>query len=198
MAKKRGISKDQVCVLVAIDRNGDIVSQNAGQGRITAVEIDAVLGTQVAPGSFLCTDSDKNYVAFAMMKGLQHEVINVHKGVYVRKGIYHVQHVNAYHKRLKKWMERFQGVATKYLDNYLFWFRFLERYKDLTPYEAKRSILRYVKAGTWHYCGVPTSGLIRMSLLRKRAGILSKFPFNLGGYHFERGGDVCIVRANGK
>jgi hypothetical protein len=24
----------------------------------------------------------------------------------------------------------------------LFWFRFLERYKDLTPYEAKRSILR--------------------------------------------------------
>jgi NADPH-dependent 7-cyano-7-deazaguanine reductase QueF len=53
-----------------------------------------------------------------------------------------VQHVNAYHKRLKKWMERFQGVATKYLDNYLFWFRTLERYKELTPYEAKRSILR--------------------------------------------------------
>lgn len=43
---------------------------------------------------------------------------------------------------LKKWMERFQGVATKYLDNYLFWFRFLERYKDLSPYEAKRAILR--------------------------------------------------------
>lgn len=142
VAKKRGISKEQVCVLVAMDRNGDIVSQNAGQGRITAVEIDAVLGTQLAPGSLLCTDSAKNYVAFAKMKGLQHEVINIPKGMYVRKGIYHIQHVNAYHKRLKKWMERFQGVATKYLDNYLFWFRFLERYKDLAPYEAKRSILR--------------------------------------------------------
>ncbi len=65
-------------------------------------------------------------MAFARMKGFHHEVINIRKGVYIRKGIYHVQHVNAYHKRLKKWMERFQGVATKYLDNYLFWFRFLD------------------------------------------------------------------------
>jgi transposase-like protein len=142
VAKKRGISKEQVCVVVAIDRDGDVVSQNAGRGRITASEIDAVLGSRPAPGSLLCTDSAKNYMAFARMKGLHHEVINVRKGVYVRKGIYHVQHVNAYHKRLKKWMERFQGVATKYLDNYLFWFRFLERYKEMTPYEAKRAIFR--------------------------------------------------------
>lgn len=142
VAKQRGISKEQVCVVVAIDRDGDVVSQSAGRGRITATEIDAVLGSHLAPGSLLCTDSSKNYLAFARMKGLHHEVINVRKGVYVRKGIYHVQHVNAYHKRLKKWMERFQGVATKYLDNYLFWFRFLERYKNLSPYEAKRSILR--------------------------------------------------------
>ncbi|MCL6442270.1 MAG: IS1595 family transposase [Alicyclobacillus sp.] len=142
VSKQRGISKEQVCVVVAIDRDGDVVSQNAGRGRITATEIDAVLGSHLAPGSLLCTGSAKNYLAFARMKGLHHEVINVRKGVYVRKGIYHVQHVNAYHKRLKKWMERFQGVATKYLDNYLFWFRFLERYKNLSPYEAKRSILR--------------------------------------------------------
>ena len=96
----------------------------------------------MSPSSLLCTDSARNYIAFAKMKGLHHEVINVHKGIYVRKGVYHVQHVNSYHKRLKKWMERFQGVATKYLDNYLFWFRFLERYKHLSPYEAKRAIIR--------------------------------------------------------
>lgn len=28
-------------------------------------------------------------------------------------------------------MERFNGVATKYIDNYLFWFRFLELHKQL-------------------------------------------------------------------
>ena len=28
-------------------------------------------------------------------------------------------------------MERFQGVGTRYLDNYLYWFRWLELGKDL-------------------------------------------------------------------
>lgn len=44
VAKRRGISKEQVCVVVAIDRDGGVVAQNAGRGRITATEIDAVLG----------------------------------------------------------------------------------------------------------------------------------------------------------
>lgn len=43
-ASKRGISKEQICVLVAHDRNGQILSEVAGKGRITALEIDAVLG----------------------------------------------------------------------------------------------------------------------------------------------------------
>ena len=34
-------------------------------------------------------------------------------------GVYHLQNVNAYDSRLKNWMGRFHGVATKYLENYL-------------------------------------------------------------------------------
>lgn len=41
-------------------------------------------------------------------------------------GIYHIQNVNGYHARLSHWIDRFKGVATKYLDNYLIWFQFLE------------------------------------------------------------------------
>ncbi len=33
---------------------------------------------------------------------------------------------NNYHSRLKGWMDRFNGVATKYLDHYLSWFQFLD------------------------------------------------------------------------
>ena len=39
----------------------------------------------------------------------------------------HVQNVNAYDSRLRGWMQRFKGVATKYLDSYLGWFRMLDR-----------------------------------------------------------------------
>ncbi len=36
-----------------------------------------------------------------------------------RQGVFHIQNVNAYHSRLKTWMRRFNGVATKYLPSYL-------------------------------------------------------------------------------
>ena len=49
-------------------------------------------------------------------------------------GVFHIQNVNAYDSRLKNWIRRFHGVATKYLDNYLGWRRMLERYReDLSP-----------------------------------------------------------------
>lgn len=43
--------------------------------------------------------------------------------------IHHIQNVNNYHSRLKGWMQRFNGVATKYLEHYLSWFQFLDMVK---------------------------------------------------------------------
>jgi hypothetical protein len=34
-------------------------------------------------------------------------------------GAFHIQNVNAYDSRLKEWIRRFHGVATKYLENYV-------------------------------------------------------------------------------
>lgn len=42
------------------------------------------------------------------------------------KGVYHIQNVNSYHSRLKKWMYHFNGVAAKYLQHYLAWFRYID------------------------------------------------------------------------
>ena len=37
------------------------------------------------------------------------------------KGIYHIQHLNNYHSRLKSFLNSFNGVSSKYLNNYLTW-----------------------------------------------------------------------------
>lgn len=85
---------------------------------------------------FLLFPADQGDVAkiikdiLAAEKGLKHEIVNIRKGIYVKKSIYHIQHVNAYHAQLKKFMQRFQGVATKYLDNYLFWFKYINQTKQ--------------------------------------------------------------------
>lgn len=139
--KKRGISNLKIAVVVAQDRNGQVIAQKAGTGRVRAEEIDAVIGDFIDPSSLLCTDTATNYKKFALMKELKHETINLSKEGYVKKGIYHLQHVNNYHKRLKDWMKRFQGVATKYLDNYLYWFNFLQQNKKMATKERINQML---------------------------------------------------------
>lgn len=78
--------------------------------------------------SVLCTDGAAVYAAFARTRGITHQVVHARSGQRVREGAFHIQNVNAYHSRLKSWMARFHGVATRYLVNYLGWRRMLERY----------------------------------------------------------------------
>jgi transposase-like protein len=141
-AKKRGISNQQACVLVAMDRNGHIISGHAGMGLINAKQIDSIIGTYISNDSTLCSDSSNNYINFAKLKGLAHVQVNASKKMYVINSIYHIQHVNSYHGKLESFINgRFRGVATKYIDNYLFWHRFLELHKSYDKVELEKILL---------------------------------------------------------
>ena len=74
-------------------------------------------------------------IAFAKDENIAIETITASKGEHVAEGVIHVQNVNAYISRLKRWMKAFNGVATKYLPNYIGWRRMLEIYdhESLTP-----------------------------------------------------------------
>ena len=74
----------------------------------------------LAPDTLLVTDANQAYQAFARHQGLSHEYVNVSNGERVR-GAIHVQNVNGYHNRFHTWLSRFNGVATRYLPNYLGW-----------------------------------------------------------------------------
>ena len=130
-----------------MDRNGHLISRNAGMGRINATQIDDVIGEYISPKSLLCSDSAKNYETFAKSKGLEHKQVNAHKKKYVIEKLYHIQHVNSHHKKLKKWINlHFNGVSTKFMDNYLYWHRFLELHKTLDKVELKKTLLTNVLA----------------------------------------------------
>jgi len=136
-AGKRGLSAEQVPALIARDRAGhtaDAVLPDLG-----AAAIGAALGPVVAGDAVLCSDGAKAYATFAAERGICHEPINVAAGVRVRDGAFHIQNVNAYHGRLKGWMGRFNGVATRYLPTYLGWRRTLERAPE--PSVAKTWLL---------------------------------------------------------
>ena len=52
-----------------------------------------------------------------------------------------IQNVNNYHSRLKGWMQRFNGVSTKYLAHYLNWFQFLDAVKQRSDNETIRKMI---------------------------------------------------------
>lgn len=77
----------------------------------------------------------------AHLRYLVHHVTDVKSGVII-KGLYHIQNVNGLHSRLKQWIDRFKGVATKYLDNYLAWFLFVDsRSNESTKQHIKEFLL---------------------------------------------------------
>lgn len=119
-AKKRGLSAEQVSVLVARDRSKTTTDQILPD-RSTA-SIEAVLGPVMSKSAVLVSDGAGAYRAFAGQAKIAHVPLNLSAGEHAW-GDYHIQNVNNYCSRLKGWMRRFNGVATKYLDSYLGWHR---------------------------------------------------------------------------
>lgn len=138
-ASKPGLSAEQVPVLIARDRNKATTDQILPDRSETSIA--AVLEPVVAKSAILVSDGAKAYRAFANRAGIVHVELNVSAGQH-RWGIYHVQNVNNYGSRLKGWLRRFNGVATKYLDSYLGWHRADDREGDTLS-------AKYMLAAAW-------------------------------------------------
>jgi len=119
-ARQRGISSEQVCILVARDRTGQTIACVTGKGQLTKTQLLHCLLPVIDRDILLVTDGHAAYAAFARETGISHQAVNLRAGIRVR-GAAHVQNVNAYHSRLRGWLSIFHGVATRYLPNYLGW-----------------------------------------------------------------------------
>ena len=70
---------------------------------------------KIIKDSVLCTDGFRTYIKFAQGNDLIHKRLEAAAGVQVIEKVLRLQNVNAYHSLLKAWMDRFYGVATRYL-----------------------------------------------------------------------------------
>jgi transposase-like protein len=117
-SSKRGISNDQDCILVARDRTGQTHAQLACRGRISLQQAKLVLDGALEEVTVLCSDAHGTWKAFARDGDINHVVLNASKKRRV-SDVYHIQNVNSFHGRFKGWLDRFNGVSSKFLDNYL-------------------------------------------------------------------------------
>ncbi len=119
-ASMRGISCEQVCVLVARDRGGRTHDAVTGNGPVTTAQLHRHLAPVLDRDAMLVTDGHAAYRAFAREAAITHRAVNLRAGVRV-DGAVHVQNVSGYHSRLRGWLHHFRGVATRYLSNYCGW-----------------------------------------------------------------------------
>ena len=122
--KKRGISKEQICIETAIDRKGNILMSAVCNGRITTNQIINFFDNKICEDATFCVDSHKSYMA--IKDKLNIELKQVPRGKSMIDSVYHLQHINALHSSFKRWLMTFNGVSTKYINNYLAWFKFLQ------------------------------------------------------------------------
>ena len=129
---KRGLSAEQIPVIVARDRQG--ATTDAVLAKLNRVSIAAALDGIVTPANEFCCDGGTAIVAFARRAGIAAHVLPTPGKPNPKAPDFHLNNVNAYHSRLKEWLRRFHGVATKNLPNYLGWRRALEALgQQVTP-----------------------------------------------------------------
>ena len=121
----RGLSKEQIPVVVARDRRGNTC--DAVLKARTARDVAIGLSGKIHDNSLLCIDKSRTLVKFAKNSGLAYELVNA-KQRRGREKVFHLQTVTAYHSRLKSWIAQFRGVATDRLPNYLTWRRLHEEH----------------------------------------------------------------------
>ena len=125
--RKRGISSELICVVCAKDRVGNIMTELTCKGRMSYTHLEKLFNDRIEKESILCTDSLGSYKTYANKHSVS--LVQIKKDKF-KEGIYHIQNINAFHSNLRAWMQKFKGVSTKYLANYLYWFKWLEFFKS--------------------------------------------------------------------
>src|SRR5271165_2973219 len=129
-ARRPGTYQDNIPVLVARDRMG--ATFDAVLPQADSASIGAALAGVVTCENHLVGDGGRAIAAFARKAKIPFHAVPSPGKPTPEAPHLHINNVNAYHSRLKQWLSRFNGVATKNLPNYLGWRRALEAWADQT------------------------------------------------------------------
>lgn len=138
--------------MATCDRSGNKDFKVATRGRISKEDLNRIFKGKLDKADVLCSDSHRSYGAFAKANTSAHKKFNASKGQRTLDKVYHVQNVNNMDMRLRKFMDSFNCVATKYLQNYLNWFLVLKKIKNSTSKMATVTAIAFASNSVWYEC----------------------------------------------
>ncbi len=158
----------KACIMCAVERNGQSYGEVLGLGQPTIKMITHAFENRIIPESIMLSDralAMKNYFARKTdveLIRLQSTVSGRHRGGDPEiRGVYHIQTVNNFHKRLQSFLLKYNGVATKYLNHYVNLFVWIENHKALDN-KLEASMKTYISGKNTY---VPANSLFGLPAL---------------------------------
>ena len=130
----KNVKQNQICINTAIDRKGHILTRIVDNDfpithKIEPQNIVSFFEGKIKPDAILCTCRPHEYKEVSRSLNLKMVKVSIgcNQPIYGRKNVFR------YNLDLREWMKNFNGVATKYLNNYLSWFKFLYKTDKFKP-----------------------------------------------------------------
>jgi len=143
----RGLSKNKVCIICALDDYGNSIAKVGGKGGPTAHRIDIAITKHIDKNSLKMLYSDKSPAIRKFAKDnafpIQQESLKNpnYKNGTAYETVRQIQRVNSYHSRLEKFLNNFNGISSDLLQGYVSLFAWKERYRDKTLMDAYKELL---------------------------------------------------------
>ena len=118
-ASKRGLSDEQVPILVAVDRSG--TTSCSVLPSVAADSIQCALEPRIDEDILLVTDGNNVYPTCAKALGIKRKALNQSAGERIRSA-FHIQTANNRHSGIMGFLSDYRGVSSKYLENYMRWY----------------------------------------------------------------------------
>lgn len=129
--RNQGIEKvTTVQVIAAVERKGEKYIKAVETKRLSKKDIDKVFENKFEENATLITDKHPSFKAYA--KGnpsINHKALLAKDHVDKKDSSIHLQKVNNTHKQIRDFLKPFNGVSSKYLQNYLNWYAYMDKIK---------------------------------------------------------------------
>lgn len=130
-----GTSGSKACVMCAVERKGHVYGEVLGVGAANCDMLSYAFGSRLLEDTIVVADkahSTKKYFDSTNIELVQtaaHSISKKQSSPPEIKGVYHLQNINNLHRRFRTFMRNYNGVATKYLNNYVNLYIWLENHK---------------------------------------------------------------------
>ena len=147
-ATKRGLSNEQICVIVATNRNGTEYARAIDKGKPTSDSITTNLEHHIEDKSVMITDKLASYNEIITLKACTYYTLSTYKKY---DNLLHLNTVNGIHRKLKEMIRFYRGVATKYLNRYCALLVFLRNFMQMDDLEMMAIMSSKLRLSN-HYC----------------------------------------------